>query len=401
MRSITLRLSLAQATSGMVSGIFLPFYGAWLAWRGLPPSQIAWIMASGYLLRAALGPACGIMADARNDRREMMLVLYSLMFLGYAAMGIADNYTLIGCAAVLATTAMGAVSPLLESVCVRLASAYGYQYGRVRLWASSAFVIISIIGGLCFSHFGTIIVAPLMALFAACCVGATLMLPPPGDAHVKAALPVALKRTTTEAFELLRSKPFLIFLAAASLVQGSHGFYYSYGGLHWRALDFSGSTIGVLCTLGVLAEICVLMFGQRLVNRIGPVRLILMGALAVILRWTIMAFDPPLTLIVPLQLLHGGTFALAHIGAMSFVQRTVPARLSATAQSLYFVCNNGIFVGMATLISGRLYSEWGGMAYLPMSLMGVTAVCLTLALARQWHGGHIIADDGAEPASTI
>lgn len=401
MRSITFRLSLAQATSGMVSGIFLPFYGAWLAWRGLSPAQIAWIMSAGYLLRAVLSPTCGIMADARNDRRETMLVLYCLMFAGYAVMGFSDNYTLIGCAAVLATTAMGAVSPLLESVCVRLASAYGYQYGRVRLWASSAFVVISIVGGVCFSHFGTGVVAPLLALFAACCVGATLMLPPPGDAHTKAALPVALKRTTAEAFELLQSKIFLIFLATASLVQGSHGFYYSYGGLHWRALHFSGTTIGILCTLGVLAEIGVLMFGQKLVNRVGPVRLILMGAFAVILRWTIMAFDPPLAIIVPLQLLHGGTFALAHIGAMSFVQRTVPARLSATAQSLYFVCNNGIFVGIATLISGRLYSDWGGFAYLPMSLMGLCAVCLALLLMRQWHGGHIIADDGTMPASTI
>ncbi|MGB8601002.1 MAG: MFS transporter [Rhizomicrobium sp.] len=401
MNPITFRLSLAQASSGMISAIFLPFYGAWLAWRGFPTDQIAWIMSAGYLLRAVLSPFCGIIADARNDRREMMLVLYCLMFAGYASMGIFTNTTLIGWAAVVATTSIGAITPLLESVCVRLASAYGYQYGRVRLWASTSFVVMSVIGGICFSLFGTGIVAPMLALFAACSIVTTLMLPPPGEAHARAKLPAALKQTLSEAFELARSKIFLLFLVAASLVQGSHAFYYSYGGLHWRAQGYSGAMIGILYPLGVLAEICILMFAQKLVHWIGPVRLILLGGLAAVLRWTVMAFDPPLALVIALQFLHGATFALAHIGAMYFLLRTVPPRLAATAQSLYFVCNAGIFVGLATLVSGRLYGSYGGLAYLPMSLMGLMAIALTLVLGRLWHGRHLIADDGAEPVYTI
>lgn len=401
MNPITFRLSLAQASSGMISAIFLPFYGAWLAWRGFPTDQIAWIMSAGYLLRAILSPFCGIIADARNDRRETMLVLYCLMFAGYALMGIFTNTTLTSWAAVVATTTIGAITPLLESVCVRLAPAYGYQYGRVRLWASTSFVVMSIIGGVCFSLFGTGVVAPMLALFAACSIGTTLLLPPPGEARARAKLPAALGRTLNETLELAGSKVFLVFLVTASLVQGSHAFYYSYAGLHWRALGYSGALIGVLCPLGVLAEICVLMFAQKLVHWAGPVRLIQIGGLAAVLRWTVMAFDPPLTLVILLQFLHGGTFALAHIGAMYFLQRTVPPRLAATAQSLYFVCNAGIFVGLATLVSGKLYGSYGGLAYLPMSLMGLIAIGLTLVLARLWHGRHLIADDGTEQAYTI
>lgn len=403
MRAIPERLSWTQASYGMVNGIFLPFYGAWLAWRGLPAGQIAWIMSAGYLLRTIAGPMCGIIADARNDRRETMLALYMLMTLGYGLMAMSGSYLFIGALAVMATTAMGAVQPLLESVCVRLAAPLGYQYGRVRLWASAAFVVMSVCGGLCFSYIGPWIAAPLMAGFSVLCVTATLLLPPPGPQNEtdRMPLPVALRRTVVETLELLHSRTFLIFLTAASLVQSTHAFYYSFCGLHWRALGYSGTLIGVLWPLGVLAEILVLTYGQTLVHRFGPVRMILMGGAVCVLRWTVMAFDPPLALVVLAQFLHGGTFALGHIGAMYFILRAVPPRLAATAQSLYFVCNTGLFLGVATFVSGKLYAEYGGLAYLPMSVMGLAAIGFTLALARSWHGHRLIVGGSRMSSTTI
>ena len=401
MNAISFRLSLAQASSGMVSGVFLPFYGAWLAWRGLSPLHIAWIMSAGYLFRTILGPASGIIADARNDRRGMMLILYWLMFAGYALMAIADHHFIIALAAVLATTAMGAVSPLLESVCVRLAAPFGFQYGRVRLWGSSAFVIISILGGVLFSWFGTAVVAPLMALFSGLCVVSTLMLPAPPAQAVRGNLMDGLKRTLAETYELLCSKVFLIFLASASLVQASHAFYYSFGGLHWRTLGYSGTLIGILCPLGVIAEIAFLMFAHRLVRFFKPVRLLQLGACAAILRWTVMSFDPPLFVVVMTQFLHGGTFALGHIGAMYFMQRTVPQRLAATAQSLYFVCNAGLVIGIATYASGWLFPILGGRTYLLMAAMGLASIGFSLLLGRMWHGRRIIAETGEAQITTI
>lgn len=400
-KAIAFRLSMAQASSGMVSGIFLPFYGAWLAWRGLSPGHIALVMSAGYLLRTIMGPASGIIADARNDRRGMMLILYWTMSIGYALMALADSNIAVAIVAVTATTAMGAVNPLLESVCVRLSAPFGFQYGRVRLWASSAFVAMSICGGLLFSHFGTVVVAPMMALFSGCCILSTWLLPAPPTAVARGQLSDGVRRTALETWELLRSTVFLVFLAAASLVQASHAFYYSYGGLHWRALGYSGSLIGILCPLGVVAEILVLMFAHRLVRHFKPVRLLLLGGCAVVLRWTVMAFDPPLTIVILAQFLHGGTFALGHIGAMYFMQRTVPQRLAATAQSLYFVFNAGLVIGLATFVSGRLYPTMGGHTYFLMAAMGLVAIGFTLLLGRMWHGRRIIAETDQVQITTI
>ncbi|MGC9955062.1 MAG: MFS transporter [Rhizomicrobium sp.] len=401
MKRIASRLGLAQAASGLVSGVFTPFFGAWLAWRGLTADQIAILLSAGLLLRGLAGPASGIIADARNDRRTVMLVLYWAMLIGYGALNFTAVPLFIFLASVPATVANGSATPLLESVSVRLSERYGFNYGRVRLWASSAFVVANILGGACVWLYGMWTVAPWLAVGAMLCVVTTLSLPAPPPHHPRGDLFLRLRETFGETRELLRSGVFLIFLAAASFDQGSHAFYYSYGGLHWRALGYSGMLIGILWPLGVFAEIALFSQSLRVLRLIGPTRLLWYGGLGCVVRWTILAFDPPLPVVMFAQFLHGATFALAHLGAMYFILRAVPPRLAATAQSLYFVCSAGIVMGIATFASGHIYAVYGGRAYLLMSAMGVVAMGLALLLARRWHGGRIIHGAHDEHIDTI
>ena len=92
---------------------------------------------------------------------------------------------------------------------------------------------------------------------------------------------------------------------------------------------------------------------------------------------------------VAAQFLHGATFALAHLGAMYFILKAVPPRLTATAQSLYSVFSAGMAMGLATLACGPLYAAFGGRTYLLMSAMGAGAVLFALLLDKRWHGGRI------------
>jgi PPP family 3-phenylpropionic acid transporter len=96
------------------------------------------------------------------------------------------------------------------------------------------------------------------------------------------------------------------------------------------------------------------------------------------------------------QFLHGASYALAHLGAMYFILKAVPPRLSATAQSLYAVFTNGIVMGLATFASGPLYAAYGGRTYLLMSAMGVVAMICAVWLGRAWAGGRITGGGGGE-----
>jgi PPP family 3-phenylpropionic acid transporter len=401
LRHIKLRLSLAQAASGLIGGAYTPFFGAWLAWRGLSPGQIGVLLASGMLLRVLVAPVTGLVADARNDRRGMMLFLYAIVFAGYAGLNVADAFVPILFAALPANVAGGAITPLLESVSVRLSERFGFDYGHVRLWASTVFVLGNVGSGILVSMFGMVVIAPWLTVAVAFNLLAIYALPAPPVDRPRTHFSASLRATMAEAQELLRSRVFVIFLVAASLDQGSHAFYYGYGGLHWRAIGYSGTLIGIIWPLGVLAEIGLMAISLKVFRVLGATRLLLLGGVACAVRWAALAFDPPLPYVVFAQLLHGATFAMAHLGAMYFILKAVPPRLAATAQSLYAVASFGIVMGAATYACGPLYAAAGGRTYLLMALMGVGSAAVAFWLGRAWHGGRVMTGVSEEAVETI
>jgi MFS transporter, PPP family, 3-phenylpropionic acid transporter len=385
----------------MIGGVSLPFFGAWLAWKGLSPTQIGTLFSLGMMLRILVVPITGIVADARNDRRGMMVFLGLVMAAGFGSLTQVSPPLLLFVAAVPANIATGAASPLLESVSIRIANRNGFDYGHVRVWASILFVAGNVASGVAVSVFGLIVIAPWLFIAGALNACAAYILPrapaerPPG--HLRA----RLRTTLAEAHELIRSPVFLIFLATASLDQGSHAVYYFYGGLYWRALGYPGWLIGVIFPLGVFAEIVFMSFSLRIFKSVGAVRLLTLGAICCVVRWTILALNPPFPFVVFAQVLHGGTFALAHLGAMYFILKAVPPRLSATAQSLYAVFSAGLAMGLATYASGPLYAAAGGGAYFLMTAMGLASLGFSLLLARSWHGGRVTRSASEEEPETI
>ncbi len=397
---IATRLAFAWSAVGLANGAFTPFFGAWLAWRGLDAAQIGVLTAAGMLLRVGVAPMTGVIADARNDRRSVMVLLYALSFAGYAALNFSVSPGPIMLAAILAAVSGGAALPLLESVSVRLARHFEFDYGHVRLWASGLFIAGNILSGIAVSFVNLGVIAPWMA--AALCLNllAAWILPRARPGVTKT-LRSGLSATLQEARILMRNRVFLIFLAAAGLAQGSHAFYYTYGGMHWAKLGYSGTFIGIIWPLGVFAEILFLSYSRKLFRLLGAGKLLLLGAIASAIRWSIMGFDPPLAWLIFAQILHGATFALAHLGAMYFIGEAVPPRLAATAQSLYAVFWSGVAMGLASLGSGLLYDSYGGATYFLMAAMGVGAVLLSVLLMRFWDGARITGIDCVEIHDTI
>jgi|HubBroStandDraft_6_1064221.scaffolds.fasta_scaffold75075_5 PPP family 3-phenylpropionic acid transporter len=216
----------------MIGGVSLPFFGAWLAWKGLSPTQIGTLFSLGMMLRILVVPITGIVADARNDRRGMMVFLGLVMAAGFGSLTQVSPPLLLFVAAVPANIATGAASPLLESVSIRIANRNGFDYGHVRVWASSMFVAGNVASGVAVSVFGLIVIAPWLFIAGALNAWGAYVLPRAAAERPAGHLGVRLRTTLAEAHELVRSPVFLIFLATASLDQGSHAVYYFYGGLY-------------------------------------------------------------------------------------------------------------------------------------------------------------------------
>ena len=186
---------------------------------------------------------------------------------------------------------------------------------------------------------------------------------------------------------LLRNPAFLAVVLASSMVQGSHAFYYGFSTMQWRAEGFDGRLIGLLWGLGVLAEIVLFALSARLPKSLPPTALLAIGGVGAIIRWTAMAFDPPVALLPALQLLHAASFGAAHLGMMGFLARDVPRELAATAQG-FAATWSGIVNASATFISGFVYAATGSLAYLLMATMALIGLISALYAGRRLSGEH-------------
>jgi PPP family 3-phenylpropionic acid transporter len=189
----------------------------------------------------------------------------------------------------------------------------------------------------------------------------------------EAASPPAAPRVLGS-WALFRMHPFRLTVACTALIQGSHAAYYGFAALSWRAQGIGDDVIGLLFAEAIIAEIALFLRGRRLIEHLGPAGLTACAATAAVVRWTAMAFAPPLPLLAGLQLLHAASFAMQHLAAMMVLSRYVPPERSATAQALHSALGQGVPNGLMLLLTGFLYARFGTHAFLAM------AACAALAL---------------------
>jgi PPP family 3-phenylpropionic acid transporter len=334
-------------------------------------------------------------ADRLGNYRLVILIL------AWGALGLAlgvaalTGYWPILVVGVAFLLAIGTMLPLIETLAVSGVRTVGLDYGRMRLWGSITFIVANFLGGVLIEALGGGFGIWLIASAAALTVGAAHMLPRP------LAEPRAVDRTRTHwrlsfPVRLLRSRLFLLFLTAIGCVHGAHATFYTFGALHWRAAGLSAVWVGTLWAIGVIAEVILFAYSAPVVRRFGPAHLILAGAAASVLRWSVMAFDPPLLVLIPLQTLHALTYGAAHLGAILFITRAVPHKGMGSAQAFYAVIAAGLGLGVVGLASGALYESLGGAVFLLPAVVSVIGCTAGVALVRGWDGGLLWPDAALE-----
>jgi PPP family 3-phenylpropionic acid transporter len=167
-------------------------------------------------------------------------------------------------------------------------------------------------------------------------------------------------------------------------VQSSHSVLYGFASLHWEAAGHGSSVIGALWAEAAIIEIGVFAAGTMLVRRVGVVNLLIVGAVACLVRWLVTGWTSALPVLVFAQALHSLTFGASHLAAMHFIARTAPAGVTARAQMAYAAVALGIGNGLTLLGAGLLYDSLGGGAFYVMAAQAGLGLLGLLNLARIW-----------------
>jgi MFS transporter, PPP family, 3-phenylpropionic acid transporter len=276
--------------------------------------------------------------------------------------------------------------PLYDGVLVNETRRHGFDYARIRLWSSVAFILGAIACGIAVDRYGPPWVMYVGLASIVLLAPLALLLPHATEAHASAG---STRGSSVRGGQLLRS-PFVLFLLAAGCCNASHAVLYSFGTLTWRAAGIDDVTISLLWAESVAIEIVLMLFGGWLLKRLGPCGLIGLGLVGGIVRWTAMAFTTDLPALVVLQALHACTFAACHLGAMAFLQRAVPPHGVALGQSLYYALGTGATQALVYQLAGQLYSEFGQLAFLGMTAVAAVGMAALIMLARRWDGGLLV-----------
>jgi PPP family 3-phenylpropionic acid transporter len=366
------RLALFYGALFVSIGIQLPFFPLWLEAKGLDARMIGLVLAAPMVVRLFSIPVATRLADHREALWIAIVAAAGAAAAGTIALGFTEGTVAILIVFALASVPFTPIMPLAEAYALRGLAQIGRAYGPVRLWGSAAFVAGSLGAGWIVDSIapGNLIWLIAAALLAAT-VAAAGLIPLRPRAH-------ATERPEPSYQGFLRTPGFAAIAAAAGLIQASHAVYYGFSSLDWKAAGLDGPMVGALWAVGVLAEITLFaLSGRRWLSGLNPAALLIVGALGAMVRWSMMALDPPTAALPFLQCLHGLSFGATHLGAIGFVSRAAPAGRAATAQGSLAVVLGGT-MALSMGLSGVLYEAFGGLAYAAMALMaaagGVLAV---------------------------
>jgi MFS transporter, PPP family, 3-phenylpropionic acid transporter len=360
-------------------GVHMPFWPVWLKSRGIDAVGIAALSALSFALKIVVTPMVSKWVDASGRKRNTVVWLASGLLVGCCLFGLTHGFAQILLLTALAFTCWSPIMALGESITTVAAKADKLDYGRIRLWGSISFMLVVIGIGQLLHSYGEPMLPWALGATAALLWAAAVALPR-DPARPAAARAAAGRGADSTPFR--RSRWFVLFIVGAMLIQGSHAVYYTFSSIHWRSVGLSDQTIGLLWGTSLVAEVLFFAFGRSLVDRLGPVNVLVMGGVAAGLRWAALGLTHEPAVLALVQLLHALSFGASHFAAIRLISERVDDTLSASGQGLYSAFVMGLGTGLCVLASGPLYGAFGAASFFVMTLLAVIGTGAMVAVRR-------------------
>lgn len=373
-----LRVSIFYGLLFSVAGVNMPYIGLWFEDRGLSGADIGVILAAPMLARILAGPLLAVWADSFVLRRTPMIAMCAAGAVGYVLMGASQGFAAWLPIWLAANTALAAAVPLTDVLTLRLGRKEGFAFAIPRGAGSLAFIVANVAMGVILTMVSTEAILIWIVVTTALAALAARWILPPEPVYEGPRLDRADRFKGLG--RLIGDPLFMTAITGMGMIQAAHAFYYGFSALVWKAQGIAESWVGLLWGVGVAAEIAFMWFMEPLRRRLGPYRMLMIGATGAIVRWTAMAFAPPLWLLWPLQMLHAVSFSAVFLAGLEVIERLSPRDTASAAQTLSASLSGGVLIGLATVLSGPLYDRHGSGGYFAMAALAALGALLVIRL---------------------
>lgn len=367
-----------------VLGVLSPYWGPYLQSRGFSAAEIGTLIALMHGTKILAPNLWGWVADRTGARMSIIRLACVVALLSFAGVLVPGGFMWMALVMVGFSFFWHAALPQFEANTMSHLGANTHTYPRIRLWGTVGFMLAVLVVGEAIDQVGVAIVpGVLLSLFALLAVMSFAVPPakrscaPDPDGGLRA---------------VLLQPEVLGLLGACFLLQASHGPFYAFYSIYLQSYGYSGTAIGLLWAVALIAEIGVFLMMPRWLPRLGHRRL-LGGAMVLgVIRWVLVGRYPEWVVMQGFaQLLHAATYGVYHAAAISLIDRYFTGGLQGRGQAIYSSMTFGAGVAIGSFAAGMLWDPIGGASTFYWAA-GVSALASILAFAmlpRRVHPLHV------------
>ena len=297
----------------------------------------------------------GALVDRGFQRNQIIQLAGGLSLIGFTSFFWFNQLSPLLVGMTVLAFFWSAALPLVETLTFDYLKSQAGRYGQLRMWGSVGFIVAVISIGWLMDRFPESIVlwscwVVLLGIF-----GLSFLLPVV-DAHPES------NRAKTQSVQQILFQPHVLGMIVSCLaMSAAHGVLYVFYSIQLADHGYSKTAIGILWSLGVIAEILFFMAMPKISLRwslrtilltcywVAAVRFLL---IAWAIDWLIIAFIA--------QLMHGLTFGAHHAASISAINRWFPGANQARGQAIYSSLSFGAGGLIGNLLSGYLWENFGG-----------------------------------------
>lgn len=389
--SLFTRLSSSYFFYFAILGLISPYLSVFLDGKGFNSLELGEIFAILTATKIVAPSLWGILADKTGQQLLIIRLGAFFALISFMLLFWLDSYWPISFSLALFTLFWTAILPQLEVFTLNSVRRSNKIYARIRLWGSIGFIVLAMFAGqimeyyeqpdisqpVIYSYTNAFVLMGCVIL--SCLLLATITIKPTRVVTKVQAQVSALKGK-------LLAPRFVVFFIAGVLLQISFGPYYGFFALFLRDLAYPGFAVGLLISLGVVAEILVFIFASSFFKCFSLKVLLIFSLATTAFRWLLVAlYAESIWVLAFTQLLHAASFALFHSASMLFISTHFTACQQSRGQAVYLGGVYGVGGAIGAYVAGALWLDGLGAsnAFLTASAAALLASLIMLFLPKK------------------
>ena len=333
-------------------GAFLPYWTIYLADKGFSAKAIGQLMAIMMVTKIFSPFIWGKLSDITGKRLPIIRLGSILIAVCFINIYWAEGFWPIALVMLVFSFFWHAVLPQFETLSLSTLGTDTHLYSRIRLWGSVGFIVAVLLTGELLDFYEVGLLPALLLVSMVVLAGTSLFLPQPNE--------TAKQATSEKISSVVFSKPVMVFFAMCFFMQFSHGPYYTFFSIHLQDLGYSKFAIGLLWSLGVIAEIGIFMLMPKILLRFSTRQILVTSLVLAAIRWYLLAdFSQFLPVLLLAQCLHAATYASFHAAAINVINVTFVGQHAGQGQALYSSVSFGLSTVVGALVFGSVWDTMG------------------------------------------